>query len=87
MNRQGNGPAANAAIFDQGLLALRSVDEERKRFSAVRTSDLRFVDQFHGRVSPNIELNRGVGRFWRTTNFCVVQFAEMQLTDAPAIRL
>jgi hypothetical protein len=87
MNRQGNGTAANAAIFHQGLLALRRVDEERKRFSAMRTGDFCFVDQFHCRVSSNIELNCGVGRFWRPLNFGVVQFAEMQLTDAPAIRL
>ena len=87
MNRQGDGPAANAAIFGQCLLTLRRVDEERKRFTAVRTGDVCFVNQFHVRAIPNVALNRGVRFFWRALRFCVVQFAEMQLTDAPAIRL
>jgi hypothetical protein len=46
-NLQGNGPAANAAIFDQGLLGLRRVDLQRERFTAVRTNDLCLVNQFH----------------------------------------
>jgi len=87
MNLQGNGPAANAAIFDQCLLALRRVDLQRKRFTAVWTCDVCFVNQFHVRAIPNVELNRGIRLSCRALNFGVAQFAEMQLADPPAVRL
>jgi hypothetical protein len=50
INRQGNWAAANAAIFDQRLLGLRRVDLQRERFTAMRTNDVCFVNQFHSRV-------------------------------------
>ena len=54
MNRQRDWPAADAAIFNQCLLALRSVDLKQKRLTAMRTDDFRFVNQFHGVVSDSI---------------------------------
>jgi hypothetical protein len=53
MNRQHDRAAAHAAIFDQGLLALRRIDLERKRLATMRADDLRFVNQFHFVPVPN----------------------------------
>jgi hypothetical protein len=33
-------PTANRAIFDKGLVALRSIDLERENFAAMGTGDL-----------------------------------------------
>src|ERR1700686_930538 len=56
MNRQHDWPAADAAIFDQGLLTLRRVDLKRKRLAAMRTNDFRFVNQFHFASGSQLEL-------------------------------
>ena len=56
MNSEHDWAAANAAIFDQALLALRRVDLKRKCLAAMRTDDFCFVDQFHFR--PGFYLRR-----------------------------
>ena len=43
-NDQIDRAAANAAIFDQRLFGLRSVDLQRKNFAAIRTGDFSFND-------------------------------------------
>src|SRR2546423_14938326 len=47
MDRQCDRPATYGAIFDQRLLALRSINPERERFAAVRTNDFCFDGKFH----------------------------------------
>ena len=47
MDRQGDRPAADGAIFNECLFGLRRVDLERERFTAVRTNDVCLVNQFH----------------------------------------
>src|SRR4051812_17556366 len=50
MNGQSNRMAADGAIFDQRLFALRSIDLERKRFAAMRACDLCFDRKFHRKI-------------------------------------
>src|ERR1700720_3319232 len=57
MNGQHDWPAADAAIFDQALLALRRVDLKRKGLAAMRTNDFRFVNQFHFVSGSQVELS------------------------------
>jgi hypothetical protein len=53
-----NRPAANGAVFDQRLITLRGIDLNRELFTAVRTNDLGFGDQFHAASRLCLDLQR-----------------------------
>ena len=46
-DRQSDGTAANAAVFDQILLALRSIDFQGKGFAAMWTGNIGWYRQLH----------------------------------------
>jgi len=46
-DRQSDGTAANAAVFDQILLALRSIDFQGKGFATMWTGNISWYRQLH----------------------------------------
>ena len=46
-DRERNRPAADGAVFDERLFALRSIDLQREYFAAMRARDFCFNGKFH----------------------------------------
>jgi len=61
-DRQSDGTAANAAVFDQILFALRSIDFQGKGFATMWTGNISWHRQLHFVVTLRLTFSRRLRR-------------------------